>query len=120
MSDFKIGDEVWLLHQRSMYRPTVKDIITRCIYRGTGLDKGIPSVQYIIDGKLGMTLNVTESVGILFKTLEELKTHLVNQKIDEITQLQRKINSLNKDIDYVSQLKEPKEVRESKLKELGI
>jgi hypothetical protein len=117
MSDFKIGDEVWLLHQRSMYRPTVKDIITRCIYRG--MYKDIPSVQYIKDGELGMTLNVTESVGVLFKTLEELKTHLIDEKQCEITQLQMKINSLNRDIDYVNQLKEPKEVRESKLKELG-
>jgi hypothetical protein len=53
-------------------------------------------------------------------TLEELKVHIIDKKKNEILELQRKINWLNDDIDYVTSLKDVKEDRERKLNELDI
>ena len=117
MSDFVIGEELWLLRNRRPVRST-KECINLCIYRGK--DGGTNSVQYINDGKLGMTSSIGSSEGLLFKTLEDLKTHLINDLKIEIFDYQRKIDSINDDIDYVQSLKDIGEDRENKLNELGI
>ena len=97
---------------------STNECINLCIYRGK--DGGTNRVQYIIDGKLGMTSSIGSSEGLLFKTLEELKTHLINQMKVDINFYQNKIDSINDDIDYVQSLKDVKEDRENKLNELGI
>lgn len=77
-------------------------------------------VQYIIDGKLGMTSSIGSSEGLLFKTLEDLKTHLINGMKVEIQEYQKKIDYINDDIDYVTSLKDIGEDRENKLNLLGV
>ena len=117
MSDFVIGEEVWMLRNRRPVRST-NECINLCIYRGK--DGYTNMVQYIIDGKLGMTSSIGSSEGLLFKTLEDLKTHLINDLKIEIFDYQRKIDFINVDIDYVQSLKDIGEDRENKLNELGI
>lgn len=118
MSDFVIGEELWLLRNRRPFVRSTKECINLCIYRGK--NGGTNMVQYIIDGKLGMTSSIGSSEGLLFKTLEDLKTHLINDLKIEIFDYQRKIDSINDDIDYVQSLKDIGEDRENKLNELGI
>ncbi len=118
MSDFVIGEEVWLLRNRRPFVRSTKECINLCIYRGK--DGYTNMVQYIIDGKLGMTSSIGSSEGLLFKTLEDLKTHLINDLKIEIFDYQRKIDFINVDIDYITSLKDVKEDRENKLNELGI
>jgi hypothetical protein len=118
VSDFVIGEEVWLLRNRRPFVRSTKECINLCIYRGK--DGYTNMVQYIIDGKLGMTSSIGSSEGLLFKTLEDLKTHLINDLKIEIFDYQRKIDFINVDIDYITSLKDVKEDRENKLNELGI
>jgi hypothetical protein len=122
MIDFVIGEEVWLLRNRRPFVRSTRECINLCIYRGKTpySDCGTNMVQYIIDGKLGMTSSIGSSEGLLFKTLEELKTHLINVLKLEIQECQKKIDSINDDIDYVQSLKDIGEDRENKLNELGI
>lgn len=118
MSDFVIGEEVWLLRNRRPFVRSTKECINLCIYRGKNGYTNV--VQYIIDGKLGMTSNIGSSEGLLFKTLEELKTQLINDLKIDIQEYQKKIDFINDDIDYIQSLKDIKEDRENKLNELGI
>ena len=118
MSDFVIGEEIWLLRNRRPFVRSTSECINLCIYRGK--DGGTNMVQYIIDGKLGMTSNIGNSEGLLFKTLEELKTNLINGLKVEIQGYQKKIDSINVDIDYIQSLKDIGEDREKILNELGI
>lgn len=125
MSNFVIGEEVWLLRNRRPFVRSTKDhlaqqfgCINLCIYRGK--DGYTNMVQYIIDGKLGMTSSIGSSEGLLFKTLEDLKTHLINGMKVEIQEYQKKIDSINDDIDYVTSLKDIGEDRENKLNLLGV
>lgn len=117
MSDFVIGEEVWMLRNRRPVRST-NECINLCIYRGK--DGYTNMVQYIIDGKLGMTSSIGSSEGLLFKTLEELKTYLINQMKVDRNFYQNKIDSINDDIYYVQSLKDIGEDREKKLNELGV
>lgn len=117
MSKFKDSQEIWVLEKTSMYKPTVKDIIRRCVYyKAYGRSSFI---TYIIDNKPGMSRDITSEMD-LFETLEELKAHIIDKKKNEILELQRKINWLNDDINYVTSLKDVKEDRERKLNELNI
>lgn len=118
MSDFIIGEEVWLLRNRRPFVRSTRECINLCIYRGKDGDTNM--VQYIINGKLGMTSSIGSSEGLLFKTLEELKTHLINDLKIEIQDYQRKIDSINVDIDYIQSLRDIGEDREKKLNELGV
>ncbi len=117
MSKFKDGQEIWVLEKTSMYKPTVKDIIRRCVYYTAYGRSGF--ITYIIDNKPGMSRDITSEMD-LFETLEELKAHIIDKKKNEILELQRKINWLNDDINYVTSLKDVKEDRERKLNELGL
>jgi hypothetical protein len=117
MGKFKDGQEIWVLEKTSIYKPTVKDIIRRCVYyKAYGRSSFI---TYIIDNKPGMSRDITSEMD-LFETLEELKVHIIDKKKNEILELQRKINWLNDDIDYFTSLKDVKEDRERKLNELDI
>ena len=117
MSKFRDGQEIWVLEKTSIYKPTVKDIIRRCVYYTAYGRSGF--ITYIIDNKPGMSRDITSEVD-LFETLEELKVHIIDKKKNEILELKRKINLLNDDIDYVTSLKDVKEDRKRKLNELGL
>jgi hypothetical protein len=118
MIDFVIGEEVWLLRNRRPFVRSTNECINLCIYRGKNGYTNM--VQYIINGKLGMTSSIGSSEGLLFKTLEELKTHLINVLKVEIQEYQKKIDSINDNIDYITSLKDIGEDRENKLNELSI
>lgn len=112
---FKDGQEIWVLEEANIYRPNVKDNIRQCVYKAT--DYGRDYITYIFNGKLGMSKTITPSE-LLFETLEELKTYLINQKKSEISELQKKINCINEDIEYVQSLKDIREDRETKINDL--
>lgn len=115
MNKFKDGQEIWVLEKPDIYNPSVKDNIRQCVYNEAYGRSNF--ITYIIDNKLGMSKTITPSEE-LFETLEELKTHLINKKKNEIYELQKKINSINEDIEYVQSLKDIKEDREDKINDL--
>ena len=112
---FKEGQEIWLLETSNSYRKTPKECIRKCVYRGkAGYNND--SVQLLINGKLGMTKCIGD--GELFETLEELKSYIIEVKLNDISNLQRSINNINSDIDEIKSLKDISEDREEKLNTL--
>lgn len=113
MDNFEHRQELWILHKPGIYRPRVSDCISRCIYNRKHWSDD-PWVKLIRpDGELGMGMAIGDSK--LFATLEELKKYLIAQKSNEINDLQRKINFVMDDIEYIQSLKDVKEDREKKL-----
>ena len=115
MNRFKDGQEIWVLEEHDIYSPSVKDNIRRCVYNEAYGRSNF--ITYISDNKLGMSKSITPSEE-LFETLDELKTHLINKKKNEISELQKKINCINEDIEYVYSLKDIIEDRENKINDL--
>lgn len=113
---FTEGQEIWILQTPNRYRGSISKRIAQCVYRGK--DKYTRDIiQFKINGKLGMSMGVTGG-DMIFATLEELKTHLIQILIDEKIDLSLKINAIDIDIDYVKSLKDIKEDRENKLNEI--
>lgn len=112
---FKEGQEIWLLETSNSYRKTPKECIGKCVYRGkNGYNND--SVQLLINGKLGMTKGIGD--GKLFETLEELKSYIIEVKLNDISNLQRSINNINSEIDEIKSMKDISEDREGKLNTL--
>jgi hypothetical protein len=109
------GQEIWLLEEKSIHKPTIKHRITQCIYRGKN-GYNTDCVQLVINGELGITKAVVG--GKIFETLEQLKTHVINMFSKEITNLQSSIRKIEGDIDYVQSLKDIKEDRENIINEI--
>ena len=113
--DFKKGQEIWLLEKPEHHYK--HPIIRKCVYRGKNLASNpCDVIQYIIDGELGMSKIVGN--GKLFSTLEELKKHLISQKLNDISNLQKEINDINSEIDEIKLMKDISEDREEKLNTL--
>lgn len=111
---FKEGQEIWLLEKPDNYK---YPIIRKCVYLGKNLASNpCDVIQYVIDGKLGMSKIVGN--GKLFSTLEELKKHLISQKLNDISNLQKEINDINSEIDEIKLMKDISEDREEKLNTL--
>ena len=116
---FKEGQTIWLLETSNSYRKTPKECIGKCVYRGKGVcNYGYKndSIQLLINGKLGMTKGIGD--GKLFETLEELKSYIIEVKLNDISNLQRSINNINSDIDEIKSLKDISEDRDKKLNTL--
>ena len=112
---FKEGQEIWLLETSNSYRKTPKECIRKCVYRGkAGYNND--SVQLLINGKLGMTKGIGD--GKLFETLEELKSYIIEVKLNDISNLQKEINDINVEIDEIKSMRDISEDREEKLNTL--
>ena len=111
---FKEGQEIWLL-ETSNSRKTPKEYIRKCVYRVKG-GYNNDSVQLLINGKLGMTKGIGD--GKLFETLEELKSYIIEVKLNDISNLQKEINDINVEIDEIKSVKDISEDREEKLNTL--
>ena len=112
---FKEGQELWLLEP--ITSPNTKEYIKKCIYKGRDSLSLYDMVQYIIDGELGMTKPINNGVK-LFETLEELKSWVIQVKLNDISNLQRSINNINLEIDKIKSMKDISEDREGKLNHL--
>ena len=115
MPKFEHGQELWLLQKPNIYRTTVANCISRCVYDDKPWSNH-PHIILIRNGKLGMGMAIGDAK--LFATLEELKKHLIAEKANEMNELQRRMNEIGDDIHYLQSLKDTKEDREKKLNEI--
>ena len=116
---FKEGQEIWLL-ETSNSRKTPKEYIRKCVYRVKG-GYNNDSVQLLINGKLGMTMGIGDGklwYRRLFETLEELKSYIIEVKLNDISNLQKEINDINVEIDEIKSIRDISEDREEKLNTL--
>lgn len=117
--NFKEGQTIWLLEPPSGYRKTPKEYISKCIYRGSD-NIGFHNIQRVNGFGLGITFtfNETDTGTRIFSTLEELKSWVIQVKLNDISNLQRSINNINSDIDEIKSLKDISEDRDKKLNTL--
>ena len=122
MNKFTKGQEIWLLEEPSILRKSIDDCIMRCVYNEVSLPYRVKNtskfqprhhITLIFNGKLGLSRDVNDHQ--LFETLEDLKKHLIRNKINEVNDLQSQINNINNDIKYIGSLRDIKEDRERNL-----
>lgn len=108
MNKFEEGQTLWILHETDgIYRNTIVEGITKCIYRGIG-GYHRPIVQKISeDGNLGMTFGVSEVQ--IFETLEDLKLCVSEDCNSQIEELKNNIKRITEENLCVQELQDREE-----------